>query len=270
MGRLTPTHPFLDHPGPIPFAHRGGAEVHPENTMEAFAAAVALGYRYLETDVHVTTDGVLVAFHDERLDRVTDRQGLVADLPWSEVKAARVAGREPIVAFEDLLATFPEARINVDPKHDAAVPALIRVLRDKRVAERLCIGSFSDRRVAEIRRAIGPAACTALAPWEVSTLRLGSWGIRPLLGRLRRRPGRCVQIPIRGNGVTLVEPRLVEAAHDLNLPVHVWTINDGIEMSRLLDLGVDGIFSDLPGALRDVLVVRGEWHGAPVATRPGA
>jgi glycerophosphoryl diester phosphodiesterase len=270
VGGLSPTHPFLDHPGPIPFAHRGGAEVHPENTMEAFAAAVALGYRYLETDVHVTTDGVLVAFHDDRLDRVTDRQGLVADLPWSEVKAARVAGREPIVAFEDLLATFPEARINVDPKHDAAVAPLIRLLRDARVAERLCIGSFSDRRVAEIRREIGTAACTALAPWEITALRLGSWGLRPLLERLRRRPGRCVQIPVRGNGVTLVEPRLIAAAHELNLPVHVWTINDGIEMSRLLDLGVDGLFSDVPGALRDVLASRGEWHGTAPAGRPGA
>ena len=99
MGGLSPTHPYLDHPGPIPFAHRGGAEVHPENTMEAFAAAVDLGYRYLETDVHVTTDGVLIAFHDDRLDRVTDRQGLVAELSWPEVREARVAGREPIVEF---------------------------------------------------------------------------------------------------------------------------------------------------------------------------
>jgi glycerophosphoryl diester phosphodiesterase len=231
--------------------------------MVAFAAAVALGYRYLETDVHVTADGVLIAFHDDRLDRVTDRVGLVADLPWSEIRLARVAGREPIVEFEALLAAFPEARINVDPKHDAAVPALIRVMRDARVAERLCIGSFSDRRVAEIRREIGSAACTALAPWEIAALRAGSWGIRPLLGRLRRRPGRCVQVPIRGRGVTLVEPRFIEAAHELNLPVHVWTINDGIEMSRLLDLGVNGLMTDVPGALRDVLTSRGQWHPEP-------
>jgi glycerophosphoryl diester phosphodiesterase len=260
---VTAPHPFLDHPGPIPFAHRGGAEVHPENTMEAFAAAVAIGYRYLETDVHVTLDGVLIAFHDDRLDRVTDRRGVVADLPWAEVRQARVAGREPIVRFADLLDAFPGARFNVDPKHEAAVPALIRVMRDPRVAERLCVGSFSDRRVAEIRAAIGPAACTALGPWEIAALRAGAWGVRPLLARLRNRPGRCVQIPPRGSRrVPLAEPRLIEAAHALGLPVHVWTINDAAEMGRLLDLGVDGLMSDAPAVLRDVLVARGAWHPA--------
>src|SRR5918993_4898921 len=100
-------HPFLDHPGPIPWAHRGGAGTWPENTMPAFEGAVALGYRYLETDVHVTADGVLVAFHDDVLDRVTDRTGVIAELPWSEVQQARVAGTEPIPLFADLLSSFP-------------------------------------------------------------------------------------------------------------------------------------------------------------------
>jgi glycerophosphoryl diester phosphodiesterase len=261
---VSPAHPFLDHPGPIPFAHRGGAEVHPENTMAAFEAAVALGYRYLETDVHLTADGVLVAFHDDRLDRVTDMQGLITELPWSEVRRARVGGSEPIAQFGELLAAFPEARINVDPKHDAAVPALIRVLRDPRVADRLCVGSFSDARVAEIREAIGASACTALGPWELSALRAGAWGVGPLLDRLRRRPGRCVQIPPRGRHLPLAEPRLIRAAHDIGLPVHVWTINDPAEMTRLLDLGIDGLFTDVPAILRDVLIGRGEWHPATV------
>ncbi len=260
---MTATHPFLDHPGPIPFAHRGGAEGHPENTMAAFAAAVGIGYRYLETDVHVTADGVLIAFHDDRLDRVTNRRGVVAEMPWSEVRQARVGGRETIVPFAGLLSAFPDARINVDPKHDAAVPALIRIMRDPRVAERLCIGSFSDRRVAEIREAVGTGACTALGPWEIAALRAGAWGARPLLGRLRRRPGRCVQVPVRGRNVTLVEPRLIAVSRDLGLPVHVWTINDPAEMTRLLDLGVDGLMTDVPGVLRDVLAARGEWHPSP-------
>src|SRR5690606_14437738 len=112
---------FLDHPGPLAFAHRGGAGAWPENTMPAFQGAIDLGYRYLETDVHLTADGVLVAFHDDRLDRVTDRAGLISELTYDEVAAARVDGREPIVVFEDLLRSFPDARFNVDPKHDAAV-----------------------------------------------------------------------------------------------------------------------------------------------------
>ncbi|MCI0581626.1 MAG: glycerophosphodiester phosphodiesterase [Chloroflexi bacterium] len=253
-------HPFLDHPGPIAFAHRGGAEAHPENTMAAFEAAIALGYRYLETDVHVTADGVLVAFHDDRLERVTDGHGRVADLDWAEVRQARVGGREPIVEFAELLAAFPGARVNIDPKHDAAVGPLIKAVRDARAAERVCIGSFSDARVAEIREAFGPSICTAMGPWEISALRAAAWGARPFLDRLRRRPGRCVQIPLRGRwGLPLVEPRLIAAAHELGLPVHAWTVNGAAEMARLLDLGVDGIFTDVPAVLRAVLVDRGEW-----------
>ena len=95
--------PFLDHPGPLAFAHRGGAGEWPENTMPAFEHAVGLGYRYVETDVHATADGVLVAFHDDALDRVTDRTGKIADLPWSYVAEARVDGREPIPRLDDLL-----------------------------------------------------------------------------------------------------------------------------------------------------------------------
>lgn len=261
---MSAVHPFLDHPGPIPFAHRGGAEGNPENTMAAFEAAIGLGYRYLETDVHVTADGVLIAFHDDRLERVTDGRGAVADLEWAEVRRARVGGREPIVEFADLLAAFPEARINVDPKHDAAVRPLIDVVRAARAAERVCIGSFSDARVAEIREAFGPAVCTALGPWEIAALRAAAWGARPFLARLRRRPGRCVQIPQRGGwGVPLVEPRLIAAAHELGLPVHVWTVNGAAEMARLLDLGVDGLFTDIPSVLRTVLAERGAWHPAP-------
>src|SRR5213078_954322 len=107
--------------GPIAFAHRGGASDHPENTLPAFQHAIDLGYRYLETDVHATADGVVVAFHDTTLDRVTDHIGRIAELPWSVVREARVAGTEPIPLLEDLLAAWPEARINIDPKVDAVV-----------------------------------------------------------------------------------------------------------------------------------------------------
>jgi glycerophosphoryl diester phosphodiesterase len=260
---VSPTHAFLDYPGPIPFAHRGGAEVHPENTIVAFAAAVAIGYRYLETDVHVTSDGVLIAFHDDRLDRVTDRQGIVAALPWAEVSRARVAGREPIVLFDDLLSAFPTARINVEPKHDAAVAPLVASIEAARAVDRVCIGSFSDRRVAAVRVALGSAACTSLGSLEIAALRFGSWGGRRFLERVRNRPGRCVQIPVAWRGIVLAERRLIDAAHDMGLPVHVWTVNEPAEMTRLLDLGVDGLMTDRPRVLRDILVARDEWREAP-------
>ena len=125
-------YPFLDSPVPLAFAHRGGASEAPENTMPAFEHAVRLGYRYLETDAHVTVDGVLVAFHDERLDRVTDRAGVIAELPWRAVNEARVDGREPIPLLEDLLTAWPDVRINIDPKQDAAAePLAAAILRTR-------------------------------------------------------------------------------------------------------------------------------------------
>ncbi|HEY5153517.1 MAG TPA: glycerophosphodiester phosphodiesterase family protein, partial [Acidimicrobiales bacterium] len=160
--------PFLDHPGPIPFAHRGGAGDWPENTMPAFEGAVALGYRYVETDVHVTADGVLCAFHDERLDRVTDAQGLIRELPWATVSAARVDGLEPIPRLEDLLGAWPELRVNIDPKHDSAVDALAETLGRTGAVDRVCIGAFSDRRIARLRQLLGPRLCTSLGPRGVA------------------------------------------------------------------------------------------------------
>jgi hypothetical protein len=109
-------HPYLDWPGPIPFAHRGGASDNPENTMPAFQHAVDLGYTYLETDVHATSDGVLVAFHDPDLSRTCGRDGTIDSMTARDVASARVDGREPIPLFEELVGSFPEARFNIDCK----------------------------------------------------------------------------------------------------------------------------------------------------------
>src|SRR4051812_49123563 len=101
----------------------------PENTLAAFAAATSLGFRHLETDVHLTSDGVLIAFHDEQLDRVTDRTGVIRDLPWTEVRRARIGGTEPIPTMAELLEAFPDAQFNIDTKTDDAVVALAHTLR---------------------------------------------------------------------------------------------------------------------------------------------
>src|SRR5450432_2302420 len=134
---------FLDWPAPIAFAHRGGAGDWPENTMPAFAGAVALGYRYVETDVHVTSDGVLLAFHDDHLDRVTDGTGAISDLPYAEVRTTLVDGREPIPRLDELLDAWPELRINIDAKHDEAVEPLAEVIEKANAIDRVCVASFS-------------------------------------------------------------------------------------------------------------------------------
>ena len=256
-----PAHPYLDHPRPLAIAHRGGTESGPENSVAAFRAASELGYRYLETDVHLTSDGVLVAFHDDALDRVTDATGLIAQLPASEVARARIGGTEPIPTLDELLEAFPETRFNIDPKSDHAVVALVATLRRHRALDRVCLGAFSDERLRRLRALAGPELCTAAGPREitsvVASVRAGRAGAA--LTR-RRTPFSCLQVPVRHRGVEIVTAPLVRAAHRRGLQVHVWTIDEPAEMHRLLDLGVDGIMTDRPSVLRSVLEERGSWR----------
>ena len=246
-------YPFLDWPYPIAFAHRGGAGDHPENSMAAFQAAIDLGYRYLETDVHTTADGMLVAFHDHRLDRVTDRSGRIAALPWSVVREARVGtSDERIPLLEDILGAWPEARVNVDPKHDAAVEPLVDTLRRVNAFDRVCVAAFSDRRLGRVRRLTEGRVCTAAGPGEITRLRIASFAVPA--GRIR---AACVQVPPTVGGRRLVDRRFLDTAHRLLLPVHVWTVNDKADMERPLDLGVDGIMTDRPRLLRDLIAARG-------------
>lgn len=241
-------HPYLDHEGVIAFAHRGGALEAPENTMKAFAYAVDLGYRYVETDAYATRDGVLLAFHDDRLDRVTDRQGLIAGMDYAEIREARIGGSEPIPLLEELLTTWPDLRVNIDPKHDGAVDPLIGLLRRMDVLDRVCIGSFSDMRIARMRAAFGEAVCTSMGPREVARF----W-----LSKRRLPAGRfgasCIQIPVKQGPFRLVDAASVAAAHRRGLKMHVWTIDDEAEMRRLIALGVDGIMTDRPSLLRSVI-----------------
>lgn len=248
---------YLDLPRPLAFAHRGGAGHHPENSFRAFEHAVSLGYSYLETDVHATADGVLVAFHDRTLDRVTDRAGEICSLAYREVKAARIAGTEPIPLLEDLLGEWPRARFNIDAKADPAAGPLIEVLRRTAAWDRVCITSFSSSRLARIRKALPRPVCMATSPAQLAYLRLGVPA--PVLARrLRRISVRCAQIP-----VNLAIPAVLRRARAAGLQVHVWTINDRAVMADLLDRGVDGIMTDETELLRELLVARGQWHAAP-------
>ncbi|MEQ8593981.1 MAG: glycerophosphodiester phosphodiesterase [Parvibaculum sp.] len=251
-------YPYLEHDGLLAFAHRGGAGAWPENTMPAFQGAVDLGYRYLETDVHATRDGVLLAFHDDKLDRVTDRTGVIAEMDYADVKQARVDGREPIPLMADLLLAWPEVRINIDPKRDNAAGPLIRLLKDMNAIDRVCVTAFSGKRTAGIRAALGPRLCTGMGPMSTARLRFSTWS-GPLGFVWGGFVEGCAQIPVRQYGIRLVDRALVDRAHELGLQVHVWTIDDPVEMRRLIDAGVDGLMTDEPALLKTVLIERGLW-----------
>ncbi|MBA9005794.1 MULTISPECIES: glycerophosphodiester phosphodiesterase family protein [Thermomonospora] len=255
---------FLDHPGPIPFAHRGGARHGLENSMPAFQYAVDLGYRYLETDVHATADGVLVAFHDRTLDRVTDRHGAIARMPYSEVAKARIAGVEPIPLLEDILGSWPDIRVNIDIKDAPAIAPLARTLHRTQAWRRVCITSFSTRRLAALRARLplftDEDVCMALGPRGVMALRARSaGGPAAKLIRLAATGVACAQVPHALGRVPFVTESFVAQAHELGLKVHAWTVNRRADMERLLDLGVDGVMTDDLLTLRDVMTRRDLW-----------
>jgi glycerophosphoryl diester phosphodiesterase len=253
----------LDRPGSVlAFAHRGGA-YHPEiegleNTLAAFRHAVELGYVYLETDVHVTRDGVLLAFHDTVLDRVTDRRGEIAALSLAEVREAKVGGREAVPTLAELFDAFPDARFNIDLKSEGAVPALADFIAARDAWDRVLVGSFSRRRTARFRVLTGGRVPTSATPGQIAAFRL-----IPLarLAALVAGPGAvALQIPHRRGRLRVATPGLVRRAHAARRHVHVWTIDDADEMHELLDRGVDGLFTDRTDILRAVLVERGQWR----------
>ena len=257
--------PYLDAPTPVALAHRGGAGYEPnvgfENTLAAFRRAVAMGYRYLETDVHATRDGQPVAFHDRVLDRVSDGRGAVAALSLETVRQARIGGSEPIPLLAELFEEFPDTRVNIDIKSDSAVEPTVREVLRHGATDRVCIGSFSERRLRAARAALGPRVATAAGQVGTALLRFTP----AMLSRMLHTPAPVLQIPalhrVAGRTVTLVTPGLVRRAHLLGKHVHVWfhawSREDADEMHRLLDLGVDGIVTDHIDVLRDVLAERG-------------
>lgn len=245
---------FLDAP-PLAFAHRGGSgtagNVGIENSLAAFAHAYELGYRYLETDVRMSSDGVVYAIHDEALDRLTGSPDPVAALTAESLDLQRLDQREPFARLDALYEAFPDARLNIDVKADDAVEETCAIVAAHDAVDRTCLSSFSHARLTRIRRIL-PEVATSASRREVAFAKF-------LPRRLFRPKGVCLQVPAGYRGIRLVTRRFIRRAHALGLQVHVWTVDDADEMHQLLDLGVDGIITDRTDVLKDVLIARGTW-----------
>ena len=264
-----PRPPYLART-PVALAHRGGALYPPnlglENTMTAFGNAVALGYTHLETDVHVTRDGRLVAFHDTRLDRVSDRAGRLRDLSWEQVLEVRLGPgpkHEPVPLLEEVVDAFDGICLNVDLKAPNTARPLWELIEARQLHDRICVGSFQQRHLNQFRKLSGGRVTTAAGVPGAAVMRLSpAW-----MTRVMRTPAEVLQVPaavpLRGPGLQLVTERFLAVAHSHDKQVHVWTVDDRAEMHRLLDLGVDGLVSDRIDVLKDVLVERGAWTGRP-------
>jgi glycerophosphoryl diester phosphodiesterase len=248
---------YLDQALPIAFAHRGGAAHQPENSWPAFEHAVSLGYTHLETDCRATADGTLLAFHDRTLDRVTDRKGRIAHLTYKDVAEARIGGREEIPLIEDLLMAWPDLRFNVDLKDVPAIRPMMDVLRRTGAWDRVCVTSFSARRLHAARALLDRPVCMALSPAGVAALRLTGGIPRfgdALAAKLARTGVACAQIPLQ-----IATTSFIRKAHEAGLQVHVWTLNKRQDMERALNLGADGIMTDEIVLLRELLTERGLW-----------
>jgi len=267
-----PSHPFLAHDGPVVYAHRGGGAEAPENSMAAFANAVGLGFRYLETDARLSADGVVFALHDDRLERVSNGAGPLRDLPASAVARLRLRNADgslsdqPIPTLEEVVTAWPHVRWNIDAKDASTVGPLGDLLERVGLLERCCVGAFSDGRLAALRRRFGPELCTALGPREVLRVRAATFGAPagPVAGRVAQVPVRVPLAPAalgRRWALPLTDRRFVAGCRRRGIPVHVWTVNDPTEMAALLDLGVDGFMTDVPSLAAALLRARGQWPG---------
>lgn len=249
------------HPpgGVVALAHRGFSLDGLENSMAAFGAAVDLGFGYVETDAHATSDGVAVALHDASLDRTTDANGLVADLPWSQVHQAKIGGVEPVPSLEDVLGTWPHLRVNIDVKAMSGAGPTARAIDRTGAHDRVCVTSFSRRRRRATVRALRRPIATSTATGEVAAFLAAARVRSDPAARHALRDVQALQIPVRYGRVTVIDRATLAAAHRAGRQVHVWTINTRPQMARLLDLGVDGIVTDRADLLRDELIARGRW-----------
>ncbi len=256
-----PGHPY-NAGAPLLFAHRGGARLAPENTLEAFALAVEQwGADVLETDVQLTRDGIPVVIHDPTVDRTTEGEGPVGALTLRELKKLDAGHRfldlegEPsrrgegirVPTFEELLAAFPHTRLNVDAKAPEAMPLLVEIVHAAGAEERVLLASVGEQGRADRFGYRGP---TSASRRQIQLFYL----LHRLPGASRWRPRTdALQVPLDWEGRQVTTPRFVEAAHRHNLPVHVWTIDDPETMRLLLAWGVDGIQTDRPDLLARVL-----------------
>lgn len=202
---------------------------------------------------------MVLLFHDDTLDRVTDSRGRISVLSAAEVAKARIGGREAIPRLADVLTEFPEARLNIDVKDWHTAKPLARVIEQLAAHDRVLIASFSDRRRRAVLRLLSrPVPSSAGIVCNAAFTLLG-----PLLPQrwLRKilHDVDALQVPVRYGPVTVVTPGFLRRAQRLGLQVHVWTVNDPAEMARLLDMGVDGLVTDGADRLKSVLQSRGQW-----------
>ena len=259
-------HPYFVNEGPLVMAHRGGRGLAPENTMIAFKQAVELGSDVLELDIRSTRDGVLVVIHDETIKRTTNGSGAVQDYSFTELQkfdagdywsndggethAFRGKGHT-IPSLEELFAAFPKLKFNIDIKQET--PSIVKpfgeLIRKMGLTKQVLVAAFDVSTIREFRQQfpeIVTAADVNEVRWFLGTSKVG-------LSALPRLKSKAFQLPEKDGKIQVISKGFVRAAHRRNMPVHVWTIDEEEDMQRLLDIGVDGLFTDRPDLMLKLL-----------------
>lgn len=234
---------FFDLPRPRVLAHRGLAIAAPENTLLAFAHAVAAGAQYLETDVNASADGVAIVSHDPDLARIAGISARIGDLTAAELGRIDLGQGQGLVPLAEALAAFPESRFNIDVKDPAAVAPTAAAILDAGAVDRVLVSSFSGARRRSVVELLPGVATSASADRFVAALLAGKAGFGPGVRRALRGLD-AVQIPERALRLRTTTPRMIRAFHAAGVEVHVWTINSPERMRELFELGVDGVVTD--------------------------
>ena len=239
--------PYLDYQGVAVLAHRGGSIESLENTIESFHYSKSIGCEFIETDVQVSSDGIPYIFHDETLTRILNRDDVFSSLHSSEIDNLKIFDEHSIPKLETVLRMFPDIKFQIDVKTDEVAMPALAVIQENNAMDRVCIASFNSKRLNLVNNNY-PDICISMGPYEVAKMLLSSFGLykRSILGN-------CLQIPIYEYGIKLVTKRFVKFIHSKGLKVCVWTINDEKTFKYLIDIGVDGIITDKPKLLFEVL-----------------
>tara|TARA_B110000014_G_C20125662_1_gene599374 strand:+ start:3164 stop:3919 length:756 start_codon:yes stop_codon:yes gene_type:complete len=234
------------------FIHRGGAEDATENTLDAFQYSANLGFVFMETDVQSTKDGKIVVFHDDSLKRVAGINKQIKQLDLKQLKDIKLLKGGTIPTLDELLHSFPKLKFNIDIKTHEATNESIKIIRQHNAFDRVCLASFSSKRLKKIRKILNGHLCSSMGMTEVLNLILNSYGLN-----LKISDGQCAQVPKSYFGIPVLSKRFIDYAHHCSKLVHVWTINNENDMHNIINLGVDGIMTDFPSVLKKVLLEKG-------------
>ena len=242
---------FLSFEHPLRFAHRGSTILWPENTLKAFQGAAGYGCQYIESDLHMTRDGIIVLFHDDKLERLTNGRGKIKNWDWEDLRRLDAAyyfkpdqnfplrGKNiSIPSLEEAVTAFKNIMFNLDLKQPCMEPALSEFIKKHRLQDRVLITSFNDFRTRRFQKLLKTASSAGIIETALNRIWTG------LGGRAYKTRAEAWQVPVKKGCFNVINKRLINAAHKAGIQVHAWTVNEPAEMDRLLKMGVDGIVTD--------------------------